>query len=609
MGGVRRIFGLAILVIAQLGYAQTPPALAIGENTKLNAGGLFTFGYAGDYGDAIPSDHGLNAGASGQLSGYYYNPNFVSFSATPYYNQSRADSSYQSLTDASGIAGTANFFTGSKFPGAVSYHYDRNSSGTFGLAGQPNFTTIGTGDGFSVNWSALFPNWPTLSVGYAQGGGSGTIYGTSEETSSTTRLFNLHSNYAIAGFQLNAFFTHNSQNSQYPEFLTGEGETQQDSTGQSLGFGAQHALPVHGTFFANFERSSSTGSFSGTGIPSSQNNYTDDVENAGASFHPTQKLSFNVAENYTSDLSGFLSQSLATGGVVPANLGSGAHSTTLSGGVGYQLTQFMVASAVATHYDQFYFDQDYTGTFLSGTLSCAKRLFNMFSFSASVLDSSNAQDENVVGFVGNLNYSHKVLGFQTAAQLTYAQNAQTLLVTYTTSYYNYSANVRRRLGRGWNWTGAFNGSHSGLSNYTGSSSHSEGYSTSFGSPRFTLTGGYNQSTGASLLGAGGLVGLPPTPGVNGYVTFNGDSYNGGLFVTPLRRLLISGSYARAISNTVGGTLSHNDMQIYNAQLQYHLRRIGLQAGYTRYTQGISAVGTPASTTSFFVGFSRWFDFF
>jgi hypothetical protein len=610
MGVVKRILGLAMLVIAQFAYAQGPPALTVGENTKLNAGGLFTFGYSGDYGDAIPSSHGLNAGASGQLSGYYYNPNFLSFSATPYYNQSRNDSTSQSLTDASGVDGVANFFSGSKFPGSVGYHYDRNSSGTFGLAGQPDFTTIGKGDGFSINWSALLPDWPTLSVGYSQGSGSGTIYGTSQETSSSTKLFNVHSSYGLAGFRLNAFYTHNSQDSQYPEFLTGQGESEQDSTGQNVGFGAQHALPMHGTFYGNFERSMNNGSFSGAGGSPYQNNYSDNVENAGASFHPTAKLDFNVAENYTSSLSGFVAQSLGTnGGAVAEDLGSGSHSTTLTGGLGYSLTQFMVASVMATHYDQVYFGEDHSGTFLSGSLNCAKRLFDMFSFSAVVVDSSNANDDNTIGFIGNLNYSHRILGWNTSAQFTYAQSAQTLLVTYTTSYYNYSANVRRRLGRGWNWTAAFNGSRSGLSHYSGSNSRSQSYSTSLGSPRLTVTGGYNQSYGTSLIGAGGLVGLPPTPGVNGVITFNGDSYSGGVSVTPIRRMLISGSYARAISNTVGQTLSHNDTQIYNAQLQYHLRRIGLQAGYTRFTQGISAVGTPASTTSYFVGFSRWFDFF
>src|ERR1022692_4115233 len=133
-----RIIGLAVLVMAQLVYAQNQPQsqlpeLSIGENTKLTAGGLFTFGYSGDYGDVVSSQHGLTFGVDGRLAGYYYNPNFISFTATPYYNQSRDNSSYQSLTGASGVNTTANFFTGSHFPGAVSYRYDRNTSGTFGL--------------------------------------------------------------------------------------------------------------------------------------------------------------------------------------------------------------------------------------------------------------------------------------------------------------------------------------------------------------------------------------------------------------------------------------------------------------------------------------------
>ncbi|HZD32328.1 MAG TPA: hypothetical protein VE779_11775, partial [Candidatus Angelobacter sp.] len=110
-----RIFGcLALLTVTQLASAQ----VNIGDNTHLSAGGLFSVGYAGDYGNQIQSSHGIQFGASGTVNGYYYNPNFVNFSITPYYNQSKADSSYQSLTDASGVAGTANFFTGSHFPGS-----------------------------------------------------------------------------------------------------------------------------------------------------------------------------------------------------------------------------------------------------------------------------------------------------------------------------------------------------------------------------------------------------------------------------------------------------------------------------------------------------------
>jgi hypothetical protein len=612
----KRIIGLAALVMAQLAYAQQPqsqtPELSIGENTKLSAGGLVTFGYSGDYGDVVSSQHGLTFGVDGKLAGYYYNPNFISFTATPYYNQSRDNSSYQSLTGASGVSATANLFSGSHFPGSVSYRYDRNSSGTFGLTGQPNFTTIGRGEGFGINWSALVPNLPTLSVGYSQGDGSGTIYGTSQETNSNTRLFNVRSGYQIAGFRLNAFFDRNSLHSKFPEFLAGQSASVQDSTSHDVGFGALHSLPLHGQFYANYNRSSAdTNYFSDAGLSSNRSSYTDDIVNTGASFHPTQKLSLNVTENYTSNLNGYLAQSLSsTGTPQPGiSLGSGAHSSTVGGGATYNFTNNLSASSQATYYDQQYFGKTYTGTYVVGTVNYGKRLLDMFTFSGSVIDSSNGQGTNALGFIGNVNFFHRVKGWQMSGVFSYAQNVQSLLVTYTTSYYSYSANVHRRLPAGLQWTAAFNGTKSGLTNYQGTSSRGEGYSTSLGSRQFTVTGNYSRSTGISLLGAGGLVPVSGTPGLNDFITFSGSSYGGGVSVTPLRRLVIAGSFNRAISNTLSQTISRNNTEVFNGQLQYHLRRIGLQAGYTRFTQGISAVGAPANTTSYFVGISRWFDFF
>lgn len=615
MSVAKRIIGMAVLMMAQFAYAQNQnqtPQLSIGDNTKISAGGLFSFGYDGNYGNQIPSEHGLTWGLDGKLSGYYYNPNFLSFSATPYYNQSRNNSTYQSLTGASGIEGTANFFTGSQFPGAVSYHYDRNTTGTFGLTGQPDFTTIGKGQGFSINWSALLPNLPTLSVGYSQGDGSGTLFGTSQETTSNTKLFNVRSGYELLGFRLNAFYTRNTLKSQFPEFLAGTNESVQDSTGDNVGFGAQHSLPVHGQFYVNYSRTSADGTyFTGPGQSTNSSSYTDDIVDTGANFHPTQKLSLNVTEAYTSNLSGYLTQNLTpTGAAIPGvSLGSGAHSSTVGGSAAYQFTNFLSATSQATYYDQYYFGQSYTGTFLSGTVNYGKRLLDMFTFSASVIDSSNGQGTNALGFMGNVNFSHRFLGWQTSGVFSYAQNVQSILITYTTSSYNYGGTVRRRLPLRMQWLAAVNGNHSGLTNVQGTSSHSEGYSTSFSMPRFTVTGNYTQSTGVSLLGAAGLIPVAGTPGISDFVTFGGTSYGGGFSVTPAKRLVIAGSYNRAISNILGQTISHNNMAIYNAQMQYHMRRIGLQAGFTRFDQGISAVGAPASASSYFVGITRWFDFF
>lgn len=613
---IHRIIGLALLVAsAQLACAQ----LAIGDNTKLNAGALFTFGYSGAYGDQIPSTHGLDFGLDGRLSGYYYNPNFISFTATPYINQSRANSNYQSLTGASGANGTVNFFSGSHFPGSASYHYDANSTGTFGLAGQPNFTTVGRSQGFSVNWSELLPNLPSVTVGYSQGSGHSNLYGTSDQANSSTKLFNVHSNYEIAGFRLHGYYDHNTLDSTFPEFLAGSQASIQDSTGNDLGFGAQHELPFNGSVYATFNRASARSDFlanqvQGSGATmagDSTSSYTSNNETVAASFHPTEKLTLNATQNYTDNLTGYLTQNLTGGGViVPGlNLGSGSHSSTIGGGASYQITHYLSTGAQATYYDQHYFGKSYTGSYISGTVNYAKRLFDMFTFSATVIDSDNGQGTNALGFVGTVNFFRRFGGWQTSGAFSYAQNVQTLLVTYTTSYYNYSANLHHKLPIGITWTAAFNGSHSGLTNYQGTSSSSQGYSTSLSSRRFSIDGNYVKSDGVSLLGAGGLVGTPPTPGFNDFILFGGDSYGGGISVTPVKRLVIAGSFSRAISNTIGSTTSHNNTEIANAQLQYHLRKIGFQAGYTRFTQGISAVGTPANTTSFFVGVTRWFDFF
>ena len=43
---------------------------------------------------------------------------------------------------------------------------------------------------------------------------------------------------------------------------------------------------------------------------------------------------------------------------------------------------------------------------------------------------------------------------------------------------------------------------------------------------------------------------------------------------------------------------------------YQFRKLGFQAGYSRLVQGFSVTGTPPTMVgSFYVGVSRWFNFF
>jgi hypothetical protein len=605
------VVGFWILLAGPLAFAQ----LQIGENTQMKMGGLVTAGYQGVYGDGgnLESSHGLNFGFNGNVSGSYYNPNFLSFDIIPYYNQSQANSSFQSITGASGVSATANLFTGSHFPGSVNYRNDFNSTGTFGLAGQPNFTTHGHGSGFGIAWSALLPDMPTLSVGYSQGNGSGTVYGTDQESGSSTKLFNVRSTYAIDGFHLNGYFDHNTLDAQYPAFLAGEQESVSNTSGHDFGFGANRNLPLNGSLYANYNRSEATTDFQGS--ESTNSSYTTSTLASGATFHPVQKLSLFTSESYTDNLSGYLNQTLVTSGTVqtPIDLGTGSKSLTLGGGAGYQFTNYVSGQVQATYYDQHYFDKSFTGTYVSGTVNLNRRLWNMFTFSAGVIEESNGQGSNSVGFVGNANYFHRIMGWETSGSFSYAQNVQSLLITYTTSYYNYTARLRRRLGFGWSWMATYNGSRTGLSQQVGTDSHSEGYSSSLSSRRFTATAEYSQSSGQSILTSSGLVVVPPTPGLpeSNLILYSGDSYGGGLSATPVRHLTISGTFSRAISNTLSDvTNSRNNTELINGQLQYHLRRIGLLAGYTKFTQGISSSGiAPGTANSYFIGVSRWFDFF
>jgi hypothetical protein len=587
-----------------------------GDDLSMDANGILTFGYSAAYGNEIPSTHGLEFGASGNLSGSYYNPNFLNFNIIPYYNQSRANSSFDSLTDSSGVTATVNLFSGSHFPGYASYRYDYNSTGTFGLVGQPNFTTVGRGQGFGVGWSALIPDWPTLSVSYSQGSGGGNVYGTNEETASTSRTVNVRSSYQLAGWRLSGLYDYLHLHSKYPLFLLGEPANQiLSSDGSDLGFSASHQLPLHGSLSVNYNRSAFTGDYgSSSGEMGTTSDFTANSESVYANFHPTTNLVLFTSQSYINNLSGYLYHNLVPGGGVPPTpLGSSSYSTTFGGGASYRITSYLSTLAQATHYNQAYLGKSYSGTYITGTLNYTRRLFNMFTFSGSVIDGSNGQGTNALGFTGNVNYFRRFGLWDTSGTLSYGQNVQTLLITYTTSFYSYSANVHRRFSSKFQWTAAFNGSHTGFTNQPGSVNHMESFTSSLTMRRVSLGGNYTQASGYSLLTGTGIQPIPPTPGLppGDVIVYNGTSYGGGISLTPLARLSISGTYSHAASDTLSNTTaSNNRTDIFTSQLQYRFRRISLLAGFTQFTQGISASGRPAGReSSYFVGVSRGIKFF
>ena len=193
------LVGLLLLVLSAAGQ------ITLGDlSTNLN--GTLSAGYTGDYGNQISSDHSLAFGGSGTLSGFYYNPNFVSFTVSPYLNQSRDNSTYQSLSNASGVSAASNIFGGSHFPGSINFAKAYNSEGNFSVPGVANYTTHGDSETFGVNWAELVPGLPTLSASFQMGNSQYSIYGSNDNGTTDNHSFTLRSGYTLKGFNLGAYF-------------------------------------------------------------------------------------------------------------------------------------------------------------------------------------------------------------------------------------------------------------------------------------------------------------------------------------------------------------------------------------------------------------------
>ena len=462
------------------------------------------------------------------------------------------------------------------------------------------------------------PNWPTFSVSFAHGDGNGTVLGTDDTSEFASDTLTMRSTYSIAHWLLNANFVYQNIHSEIPLFLAGSSFDDKIATrGSNFGFGANHPLPWHGSLAVNYNHSDYTNSLGETEDQNNyQSSYTANSESAVAVFHPGDKITLNASETYVDNLVGYFYQNIINnGGGVPLSTNTGAsHSFTMGGGIGYTFTRDLVGSANITYYDQSYLGGNYSGTFLSGTLAYAKRILDTFTVSATVLDGVDNFQHNEIGFGATLNAYHNFGPWHTSGDISYAQNVQTALITYTTSYYNYGGEVHRRFTPRTQWTLSASGGHSGLVQSPGTSNNYAGASTSIALPwNVNFGANYTQSQGQSVLTSTGIQPIPPTPGLplEGLIVYNGKSYGGTIALQPIPRLTISGSYSHVTSDTLSNDLlSSNRNEMFYGQFQYRFRRITMIGGYTRLSQSISAAGSaPAKDNSYFIGVARWFDFF
>ena len=179
---------LAVLVVWHLPAAAQ---VTVGQNAELSSGGDLSVGYSGFNGNQDASSHSLDLGGHGWLRGYYYKPQFFSFDLQPYYRRSQNNSIYQTITNGSGFTANSSIFSGSRFPGSVSFGKTYDSSGQFGIPGISGIAARGNGENFSIGWSALLPDLPTLSATYSTSSGDSTVFGSNTESNSSYRNFTL----------------------------------------------------------------------------------------------------------------------------------------------------------------------------------------------------------------------------------------------------------------------------------------------------------------------------------------------------------------------------------------------------------------------------------
>ena len=596
-----------ILLVAWPAAAQ----VRFGE-TSANMNGVLSSGYSATFGNMTGSTHGWNVGGVATLSGSYHSPNFLSFTVSPYLNQSRANSNFQSITNASGVNVSTTIFGGSAFPGSVSYSEAYNSEGNYAIPGISNFVTHGNSNTFGINWNENLPDVPSFSAGFQFGNSSYSVYGTHDDGKNSFRSLNLHSGYRYAGFTMGAYYTNGSGHAVIPQIVSGQ-RTQTQSDNSAYGFNISHLLPLRGSFSAGVNRSNWDSSYLGY-----RSNGTIDTVNAVASVHPTVKLSLSASANYSDNLAGQLAQTIiAAGGVIPGTSSSASsNSLDLQTVAGYTPVQSMQTSAFFERRSQTFLGENYGINSYGGNVTFVHRLLDV-TFNGSFNLTANTSDrsgEDTLGFSTNENYSSEILGWKVTGSFGYAQNVQTLLITYMNSYFNYSGSARRNWGY-FNVSAGASDSRTALTQQSGTSSSSQSYTASMGyGPWITANGSYSKSSGQALATGAGLVPVPlPSPVLpSGVVSlYGGDSYSVALSSTPVKRLILSAAYAKANSNTNSNTvLSSNSSNQFSSLVQYQYRKLYFTSGYARLEQAFSGSGTqPEVISSYYMGISRWFNFF
>lgn len=610
------LYGITLLwVLSGAGAAQ----VSLGD-LHASANGLLESLYTDAYGNLQGSaGHSLGFSGRGTITGDYYNPDFLSFNLLPYYGRSQDNSDTQSITDSSGYNGNLNIFKGSHFPGIVNFQQNWNQTGNFGVPGITGLTTLNDSHAFNIGWSALIPDWPTLSVGFGDTGGSSSLLGSPETTDSSTRTLNIASTYGFRGYYMSGGFIHLDNNVDINGLENGETDTANGSSNQYR-FQVQGPVPYrHSSMSLSFSRTNYDANDLENGTDSGTTNTTND---AADSLNANVNLQFpkapvTITTIYTDNLLGGIEQQLISGGQVPlVNLNSPeSHSLSVQAGTYVNVLPRLLIGGYVERTEQFFEGQNFGLTQVGLTANYSfNRALKGLTFYGGVTDLASQQGNSRIGFIGNVTYNRYFGKWQLGGFFLYNQDTETLLTTYTTSMLNYGGSVKRQVTSDLTWANIVNVVRSGFNQVSGDSSHAESFTTMLVSRKASISGIYCQSNGTAILTSTGLVNvtvpsqvLPP----GATTLYNGKNYGVTLNTFPIRHLSINGAWSKAAANSNSAILLANSGSTnYYGFLGYGYRKLIFTAGVTKFTQSISNSGTlPSMLTSYSFGVQRWFKGF
>ncbi len=611
---MQRMYGWNILVLAMLLLASCAIASAqvTAGDLNMNLSGSVSGGYSGSYANISPSTHGAGFGGTGDLSGFYYNPQFLSFSVAPFYNQSRNNSTYQSITDSTGLAASTTIFGGSKYPGTLNYSNVYNSEGNYLLPGIANYKTDGNAKTFGAGWSGTPTDTLSFSAGYQQAADNSSVYGTNNQIKSHYHSIFATSHYRVAGFRLGGGVHYSNGDFSFPQIFVGQTYQASRVNTTTYNFDLSRNIGWGGNTWLNYTRSH-TG-YNTLGIRDSE---TNNVVTGGVALRPTKKLSTSFGADYNDNLAATLYQAAGgIGTIIPLALPEEqSHSWGVYGDAQYEVVAQLYFTGDFVHREQLFLGNSLGSTAYGGGVHYGSELLGgRFSGGTIVSRSSlGSNGEALVGLLSNAIYTRRIGAWNANGSFSYSRSAQTLLIAYTTSGYGYSASLGRRIGKLY-WNGTAGGSKSMLSQEQGPSSFTQSYTTALSYSWLGVSGGYSKSSGTGLYTSQGISPLPPilpTPLIPSPIFYRGTTYSGAVGATPIRGLTFSGSYSSTRSSTENGPLySSNHTDEAYSYFQYKFRKVFFTAGYSRLLQGFSASTLePATVSTYFVGLSRWFNFF